>query len=135
MREAERENECNLWTKNASGIVDLNREVRRNVWESVEGKDAAIGISVCAQRSGESETDSQQGAPSSLFLSLLLHTPPSPAPPLGTCLLQAFCFSLAAYTPSFSFFLSHVCLPSHASLSSLLIDSGTAAQSGVRAFS
>lgn len=57
-----------------------------------------------------SSTASGHLPPSKVFVSLLQHT-------------LLFFYS----------FLSYVCLPSHASLSSLLIDSGTAAQSGVRA--
>lgn len=119
-------------------IVHLNRKVGNNV--GTVWKRRAVWwnliLSLCSQeRSGESETGSQQGAPSSFFPSLLLHTPPTPAPPLGTCLFPEFLF-LSYSIHSFLFFFFVICLSTLPSLLFLrLIDTGTAAQSGVRAYS
>lgn len=101
-------------------IVHLNRKVGNNV--GTVWKRRAVWwnliLSLCSQeRSGESETGSQQGAPSSFFPSLLLHTPPTPAPPLGTCLFPEFLFLSYSIHSFLFFFLSSACLPSHPSFS------------------
>lgn len=98
-------------------IVHLNRKVGNNVGTVWKGRAVwwDLTLSLCSQeRSGESETDSQQGAPSSFFPSLLLHTPPTPAPPLGTCLLPEFLF-LSYSIHSFLFFFV-ICLSTLPSL-------------------
>lgn len=75
-----------------------------------------ISSSVCAHRSGaESRRRTRSRGLLGLYsTSLLLHTPPTPAPPLGTCLLPEFLF-LSYSIHSFLFFFV-ICLSTLPSL-------------------
>lgn len=69
-----------------------------------------ISSSVCAHRSGaESRRRTRsRGLLGLSSSSLLLHTPPTPAPPLGTCLLPEFLFLSYSIHSFLFFFFCHL---------------------------
>lgn len=99
--------------KNTRGVVHLEGKVRNNVGKLWKGRAAPSPpqsvLTGAEQRVGDGLAVGGSFIPSSFFLSLLLHTPPSPAPPLGTCLLPKFLF-LCYSIHSVLFFFFVICL-------------------------
>lgn len=124
--------------KNASEIVHLNRKVRNNVGKVWKGRALRLGSYPPSVFTGAERSVGDRLTAGASFIFLPVSPPPHPSIPStasGHLSPSKVFVSLLQHTLLFYSFWSYVCLPSHPSLSLLLIDSGTAAQSGVRAFS